>query len=92
LLLGHGRYLPVLFLHPLDFFICVEDQCDGATVNLKQYFLAEMLGVQRTSVSDVAGRIQTLGAITYSRGTIKIIDRSALEEMSCECYETLSGH
>ncbi|WP_424173339.1 helix-turn-helix domain-containing protein [Bradyrhizobium sp.] len=54
--------------------------------------MAEMLGVRRTSVSDVAAKIQALGVITYSRGTIKIVDRPALERLSCECYETLSEH
>jgi hypothetical protein len=48
--------------------------------------------VRRTSVTDVAGHIQKLGAITYTRGVIKIIDRSALEDLSCECYQTLLGH
>jgi len=33
--------------------------------------------------------VQGMGAITYSRGVIKILDRSALMRMSCECYETL---
>jgi hypothetical protein len=33
--------------------------------------------------------VQATGAITYSRGVIKILDRSALMRMSCECYETL---
>jgi hypothetical protein len=46
-----------------------------------------MLGVRRTSVSDVSGHVQTLGCITYSRGVIKIIDRNALERLACECYK-----
>jgi Mn-dependent DtxR family transcriptional regulator len=48
-----------------------------------------MLGVRRTSVTEVASRIQTAGVINYSRGMIKILDRPALERMSCECYQTL---
>jgi CRP-like cAMP-binding protein len=51
--------------------------------------LAEMLGVRRTSVTEVASKVQNAGAITYSRGVIKILDRPALLRMSCECYETL---
>ena len=65
---------------------------EGDTVGLKQDFMAEMLGLQRTSVSDVAGKLQALGLITYSRGRIKIVDRPALERLSCECYETLLEH
>ena len=48
-----------------------------------------MLGVRRTSVTEVAQKIQEAGAISYSRGTIKIIDLDALKAKSCECYETL---
>src|SRR5450755_2180191 len=62
------------------------DRAGSSTVNLTQEFLAEMLGVRRTSVTEVASRIQTAGVINYSRGMIKILDRPALERMSCECY------
>jgi hypothetical protein len=48
-----------------------------------------MLGVRRTSVTDVARKIQDKGVITYARGVIRILDRDALKLLSCECYETL---
>jgi CRP-like cAMP-binding protein len=65
------------------------DRAGSSTVNLTQEFLAEMLGVRRTSITEVARRIQTAGVINYSRGMIKISDRPALERMSCECCQTL---
>ena len=65
------------------------DRAASDTVNLTQEFLAEMLGVRRTSVTEVASKVQNAGAITYSRGVIRILDRVALMRMSCECYETL---
>ena len=65
------------------------DRAASDTVTLTQEFLAEMLGVRRTSVTEVASKVQAAGAITYSRGVIKILDRPALMRMSCECYETL---
>jgi len=65
------------------------DRAASDTVALTQEFLAEMLGVRRTSVTEVASKVQSAGAITYSRGVIKILDRPALLRMSCECYETL---
>jgi CRP-like cAMP-binding protein len=65
------------------------DRAAGDTVNLTQEFLAEMLGVRRTSVTEVASKVQAAGTISYSRGVIKILDRPALLRMSCECYETL---
>ena len=58
-------------------------------VMLTQEFLSEMLGVRRTSVTEVAVKIQATGAISYSRGVIKVIDLEALKAMSCECYDTL---
>jgi CRP-like cAMP-binding protein len=65
------------------------DRAANDTVALTQEFLAEMLGVRRTSVTEVASKVQSAGAITYSRGVIRILDRPALLRMSCECYETL---
>jgi CRP-like cAMP-binding protein len=84
-------------LHPAEARFCrwllqSADRAESVTVGLKQEFLAQMLGLQRTSVSDVAAKIQSLGLIIYSRGTIKIVDRPALERLSCECYETLLEH
>jgi CRP-like cAMP-binding protein len=65
------------------------DRSASDTVPLTQEFLAEMLGVRRTSVTEVASKVQNAGVITYSRGVIRILDRPALLRMSCECYETL---
>ena len=65
------------------------DRAESDTVALTQEFLAEMLGVRRTSVTEVASKMQAAGAINYSRGQITILKRSALEKMSCECYQTL---
>lgn len=65
------------------------DRAGSNMIGLTQEFLAEMLGVRRSSVSDVAAKIQDSGVISYSRGIIAIIDRPALEKMACECYETL---
>ncbi len=65
------------------------DRAASDTILLTQEFLAEMLGVRRTSVTEVANKVQNAGAITYSRGVIKILERATLMRMSCECYETL---
>jgi CRP-like cAMP-binding protein len=65
------------------------DRAASDTVALTQELLAEMLGVRRTSITDVARRIQDKGVITYSRGVITILDREGLERLSCECYQNL---
>jgi CRP-like cAMP-binding protein len=56
-----------------------------------QEFLAEMLGVRRTSVNTVAHILQAGGMIRYSRGRIHILDVEALKECACECYETVKA-
>ncbi len=45
-----------------------------------------MLGVRRSGVSEVAGKFQRKGIITYSRGKIQIIDREKLKASTCECH------
>jgi CRP-like cAMP-binding protein len=81
-------------LHSIEARFCrwllqCADRAGSETVPLTQEFLAEMLGVRRTSVTEVATKVQNAGAIAYSRGVIKILDRDALMRTSCECYETL---
>jgi CRP-like cAMP-binding protein len=84
-------------LHPVEARFCrwllqSADRAGSDTVTLTQELLAEMLGVRRTSVTEVAGKLQNEGVITYSRGVIRILDRGGLERLSCECYRTLVDH
>jgi CRP-like cAMP-binding protein len=84
-------------LHPVEarfarWLLQSAERAGSDVVGLTQELLAEMLGVRRTSVTEVAGKLQADGIISYSRGVIKIIDRSALERVSCECYQTLIDH
>jgi len=58
-------------------------------LKLTQEFLAQMLGVRRTSVSLVATTLQNAGLIRYSRGNIRILDLGRLQAAACECYETV---
>ncbi len=53
---------------------------------LTQEFLAQMLGVERPTVSTAARRLREAGAIAYSRGRITILNRGALERAACSCY------
>ena len=81
-------------LHSIETRLCrwllqTRDRAESDTIMLTQELLAEMLGVRRTSVTDVANKIQAAGAISYARGVIKIIDPETLKAMSCECYEAL---
>jgi len=62
------------------------------TLPLTQEFLAQMLGVSRSSVTLVAKRLQQAGLISYRRGNIELIDIEGLRETSCECYDTINAH
>jgi CRP-like cAMP-binding protein len=68
------------------------DLSGSDTLPLTQEFLAEMLGVQRSSVSPVAHTLQQAGLIRYSRGRIEIVDLPGLQAASCECYGTVKAH
>ena len=59
------------------------------TLPLKQEFLAVMLGVSRTTVTNIALAAQKRGLIRYVRGVVEIIDRQGLEDGACECRQTV---
>jgi len=67
------------------------DRMESESLNLTQEFLAQMLGVQRSTVTVAAGELQRGGMIGYSRGKINIVDRPALTNVACECYEIVSA-
>jgi CRP-like cAMP-binding protein len=67
------------------------DRMESESLNLTQEFLAQMLGVQRSTVTVAAGELQRAGMIGYSRGKINIVDRAALSKVACECYEIVSA-
>lgn len=78
-------------LHSVEARFCrwlltCHDRITEDRVALTQEFLADMLGVQRTTVTAVARALQEKGVIRYRRGIVDIIDRSGLENIACECY------
>jgi len=61
----------------------------GDELPLTQEYIAQMLGVRRTSVTVVARTLQEAGMIRYKRGHMKLLDVAALQETACECYQTI---
>jgi CRP-like cAMP-binding protein len=81
-------------LHPIEqrcarWLLLTHDRVGTDQFPLTQDFLAQMLGVHRTSVNAVAQTLSEAGAIRYVRGVISVVDRSKLEAASCECYEVI---
>jgi CRP-like cAMP-binding protein len=68
------------------------DLSGSDTLPFTQEFLAEMLGVQRSSVSVVAHTLQRAGLIKYSRGRIQILNLEGLQDAACECYATVKSN
>jgi CRP-like cAMP-binding protein len=67
------------------------DRVGADTFVLKQEFLASMLGVHRPTVSIASESLQSSGCITYKRGVITILDRDALQEAACPCYNAIQS-
>ena len=70
----------------------VRDLIKSDTLPLTQEFLSQMLGVQRTSVTIVARKLQEAGLIIYRRGHIHVLDVEGLEDSCCECYAAINKH
>lgn len=67
------------------------DRIQNDELYLTHQFLAEMLGVRRSSVTVAAGFLQASGIILYNRGRLHILDRQGLLARSCSCYQPLSA-
>ena len=70
-----------------------QDRVDGTeALPVTQELLAEMLGVQRTTVTTAARALQRAGLIAYRWGSVTVLDRAGLERVSCECYGVIREH
>jgi CRP-like cAMP-binding protein len=65
------------------------DRVASSQLSVTHELVANMLGVRRESVTEAAGNLRELGVITYSRGSLRVLDRSRLERLSCECYDVV---
>ncbi|WP_181703954.1 Crp/Fnr family transcriptional regulator [Chthonobacter albigriseus] len=84
-------------LHPIDarcarWILTIQDRIGNDHLPVTHQFLAEALGVQRTYLSRVLGILQKRGLVRSRRGTVEVLSRNALEEVSCECYACVRLH
>ena len=83
-------------LHSVEQQLCrwlllSHDRIQSDELVMTQELIADMLGVRREGVTVAAGRLQDLGAISYVRGHIQILDREKLESLVCECYRVVKN-
>ncbi|HYO99053.1 MAG TPA: Crp/Fnr family transcriptional regulator [Pyrinomonadaceae bacterium] len=83
-------------LHHIDRRLCrwllmSSDGIGSDEVRITHEYLAVMLGVRRAGVSEAAAKLQEQNLISYSRGSIQILDRESLEELACECYRVVKA-
>ncbi len=62
------------------------DRTPPGELVMTQELVANILGVRRESITEVAGKLQRLGLIRYRRGHICVLGRAGLEALACECY------
>jgi CRP-like cAMP-binding protein len=81
--------------HGLDqrlsrWLLMAHDRSDSDNLQITQEFLSMMLCVYRPSVSVAVRSLQRAGIIRVGRGRVTVLDREALEDSACDCYETTS--
>ena len=69
----------------------MRDRSDDNSLQITQGLLAEMLGVQRPTITNAVHALERAGLIEPGRGQVTILDREGLEAASCECYRLVRG-
>ncbi len=67
--------------------LMTRDRMPSGEFLLTHEFLGMMLGVRRTTVTEVMGGLQKAGLVRYRRGHVSILDHEALRHRACECYD-----
>jgi len=66
--------------------LATQDRFGSGELVMTQELVASLLGVRRESITQAAGRLQSLGYIRYRRGHIAVLDAGGLQRCACECY------
>jgi CRP-like cAMP-binding protein len=71
--------------------LMTHDRVSRDEFELTHEFLAQMLGVRRATVTEIAGALQDAGAIRYARGVMSVVNRGILRQRACECYDFIQS-
>jgi cAMP-binding proteins - catabolite gene activator and regulatory subunit of cAMP-dependent protein kinases len=66
--------------------LMTSDRAQSEKFFLTHSFMADLLGLRRVTVTEIAGRLRHRKLISYGRGRIRILDRPGLETAACRCY------
>jgi CRP-like cAMP-binding protein len=69
--------------------LLAQDRIALDVLPLTHLFLSQMLGLRRSTVTIVAEELRAVGAIEYTRGKVRVVDRNILEKQSCDCYAAI---
>ena len=69
--------------------LMMRDRSDSDTLPITQNLLAEMLGVQRPSITNVVRELKGADLIAPGRRQVTILDPPGLMKASCECYQSV---
>jgi CRP-like cAMP-binding protein len=69
--------------------LMMRDRSDDDELPITQNLLAEMLGVHRPTITNAAEELERAGLIERGREQVTILDRRALTQASCECYQLI---
>jgi CRP-like cAMP-binding protein len=80
-------------LHSLDqqlarWLLTMNNYVDG-NLGLTHELIARTLGVRRAGISVAANIFRDAQLIDYHRGSIRVLDRTGLEAVACECYQII---
>jgi CRP-like cAMP-binding protein len=67
--------------------LMMRDRGDYDALPITQDLIAEMLGVQRPTITNAARELERAGLIARGRREVTILDRQGLTKASCECYQ-----
>jgi CRP-like cAMP-binding protein len=67
--------------------LMMRDRGDDDVLRISQNLLAEMLGVQRPSITNAVRELERAGLIVRGRRQVTLLNRSGLTAASCECYQ-----
>lgn len=71
--------------------LMTQDRVGSAAFSMTHELLADMLGAARPTVTEAIGELHARGAVRSSAGQVQVLDRTALEAASCECYAIIAA-